>query len=52
MESVNEFSGDTLSTGRKVSFSVLFEVPENAESIELEYTTNIWTSEKIIIKLQ
>lgn len=50
--SVNEFSGDTLSTGRKISFSVVFAVPVDAESIELEYTTNIWSSEKVIIKLQ
>ena len=50
--SVNEFSGDTLSTGRKISFSVVFEVPVDAESIELEYTANIWSSEKVIIKLQ
>ena len=50
--SVNEFSGDTLSTGRKISFSVVFAVPVDAESIELEYTANIWSSEKVIIKLQ
>ena len=50
--SVAGFSGDTLSTGRKTSFSVLFEVPVDAESIELEYTANIWSSEKVTIKLQ
>lgn len=50
--SVNEFSGDTLSTGRKINFSVVFVVPVDAESIELEYTANIWSSEKVIIKLQ
>ena len=50
--SVNEFSGDTLSTGRKINFSVVFAVPVDAESIELEYTANIWSSEKVIIKLQ
>ena len=49
---VNEFSGDTLSTGRKINFSVVFAVPVDAESIELEYTANIWSSEKVIIKLQ
>ena len=42
----------SLSTGRKISFSVVFEVPVDAESIELEYTANIWSSEKVIIKLQ
>ena len=50
--SVNEFSGDTLSTGRKINFSVVFAVPVDAESIELEYTANIWSNEKVIIKLQ
>lgn len=50
--SLNEFSGDTLSTGRKINFSVVFAVPVDAESIELEYTANIWSSEKVIIKLQ
>ena len=50
--SVNEFTGDTLSTGRKINFSVVFAVPVDAESIELEYTANIWSSEKVIIKLQ
>lgn len=45
-------SRDTLSTGRKINFSVVFAVPVDAESIELEYTANIWSSEKVIIKLQ
>lgn len=44
--------GDDLSTGRQASFSVIFEVPVGAESIELEYTANIWTGDKVIIKLQ
>ena len=50
------FNGDflnaNLSSGRNVSFDVFFVVPSDAEKIELEYTKNIWTDEKIIIKLQ
>ena len=52
MTSGNEFLGGNISAGRQVSFSVVFEVPEAAESIELEYKANIWSSEKVIIKLK
>ena len=41
-----------LSSGRNVSFKTYYAVPVNANSIELEYETNAWTSEKVIIKLQ
>ena len=37
----------TLSAGRATSGYVYFEVPENAENIEVEYEVNIWTDEKI-----
>lgn len=40
--------GATLSTGKKAKGAVYFEVPQNASKIELEYTVNSWTSEKII----
>ena len=52
MSQVCDFMGDDLSTGRQASFSVIFEVPVGAESIDLEYTANIWTGDKVIIKLQ
>ncbi|MDO5340265.1 MAG: DUF4352 domain-containing protein [Eubacteriales bacterium] len=52
MMSATDFVADNISSGRQVSFSVIFEVPVDAESIELEYTANIWSSEKVIIKLQ
>lgn len=52
ISSENDFLGGSISSGRQVSFSVIFEVPEGAESIELEYTANIWSSEKVIIKLK
>ena len=48
----NDFMNANLSSGRNVSFDVFFVVPSDAEKIELEYTENIWTDEKIIIKLQ
>lgn len=38
----------TLSPGKKTKGSVVFEVPEDAESIILEYETNFWTENKIV----
>lgn len=38
----------TLSPGKKTKGSVVFEVPEAAESIVLEYETNFWTENKIV----
>lgn len=37
-----------LSSGRESEGSVYFEVPEDAESVELEYDINLWQSDKII----
>lgn len=37
----------TLSAGRSTEGYLYFEVPENAENIEIEYTTNYFTSKKI-----
>lgn len=36
-----------LSSGRESEGSVYFEVPEDAESVELEYDINLWQSDKI-----
>ncbi len=52
ISSVSDFVGGSISAGRQVSFSVIFEVPQDAQSVELEYTANIWSSEKVIIKIQ
>ena len=38
----------TLSTGKKTKGSLVFEVPEDAESVILEYETSFWTEDKII----
>lgn len=48
----DDFVNTNLSSGRNVSFKVYFEVPVDAESIELEYELNSWTNEKAIIKIQ
>lgn len=48
----NGFINGNISPGRNVSFQTYYEVPVNAQTIELEYETNIWTNEKAIIKLQ
>ncbi|MCR5374261.1 MAG: DUF4352 domain-containing protein [Lachnospiraceae bacterium] len=38
----------TISAGRKIKGTVTFEVPVNAEVIEVEYDDNVWTSKKIV----
>lgn len=38
----------TLSSGRTTQGAVYFEVPQGAESIELEYDINFWQSDKIV----
>ena len=47
-----DFINTNLSPGRNTSFMVLFAVPDGAESIELEYEPNIWSNEKVLIKLK
>lgn len=42
----------TLSSGRKITGSVYFEVPESASEIEFEYSPSFWTSEKIVFVYQ
>lgn len=37
-----------MSSGRKGTGKVAFEVPENAQEIEIEFSPNFWTSENII----
>ena len=38
----------TLSSGRETQGTIYFEVPEDAQNIELEYDINYWQSDKII----
>ena len=37
----------TISAGRKAKGTVTFEVPDNAEVIEVEFNNNVWTSDRI-----
>ena len=41
-----------ISSGRKTSYKIAFVVPQDAQSIELEYETSIWTGNKEVLKLQ
>lgn len=42
----------TLSSGKKVKGAIYFEIPENAESVILEYETNFWTEKKIVFVIK
>lgn len=48
----SDFTNTNLSSGRNISFQTYYSVPIDAQSIELEYETNIWSGEKAVIKLQ
>lgn len=48
----SDFINTNLSSGRNVSFKTYYSVPVNAQSIELEYETNMWTGKKVVITLQ
>lgn len=47
----SDFMNTNLSPGRNISFKTYYTVPVNAQSIELEYETNMWTEEKVVIKV-
>lgn len=55
-EQTFNFGGDfinaNLSSGRNVSFDTFYVVPIECDSIELEYTSDIWTDKKVIIKIK
>ena len=40
--------GATLSAGRKAKGTVMFEVPVDATVVEVEYLSNIWTSDRVV----
>lgn len=48
----DDFININLSSGRNVSFTTFYAVPEDASSIELEYTADIWSDEKIVVQLK
>lgn len=44
--------GATLSAGRKTKGTVTFEVPLDAEVVEVEYLSNYWTSNRVVFKAE
>lgn len=51
-QETGDFVNTNLSAGRTVSFTTFYAVPEGAKSIELEYTSNIWISEKVVVQIK
>ena len=43
---------ENISSGRKIEGYIYFEVPVNANEIEIEYEINMWTSKKVIFVVQ
>lgn len=41
----DDFINTNLSPGRKVTFTVYFEVPQDSKVIELEYSGNVWSTD-------
>ena len=48
----NLFSTDVISSGRKMSGYMYFEVPKDAEVIEVEYETDYWSDNKAIFVVE
>lgn len=44
--------GATISAGRKTKGTVVFEVPVEAEVVEVEYLSNYWTSNRVVFTVQ
>ena len=42
----------SLSAGKKTKGAVFFEIPKDAQSVELEYETNFWTEDKLIFVIK
>lgn len=42
----------TISSGRSAQGYIYYEVPKDAQSIEIEYETNWWTDKKAIFKVK
>ena len=46
--SMDDALSATISAGRKAKGTVAFEVPDGAKVVEVEYLTNVWTSNRIV----
>ncbi len=42
----------TLSAGRKGKGTVTFEIPDNAQTVEVEYLSNFWTSNRVVFTVE
>ena len=42
----------TVSPGHKIAGTVTFEVPDDATTVEVEYTNNVWTSDHVVFKVK
>lgn len=42
----------TMSSGRKAKGTVTFEVPNNAQVVEVEYLSNFWTSNRVVFTVE
>lgn len=51
-EEDNEFVNENLSPGRNVTFTAYYSVSKKAKSIQLEYTPDFWSNEKIIVQVK
>lgn len=47
----NDDLSATLSAGRKVKGTVTFEVPTDAQVVEVEYLSNYWTSNRVVFRV-
>ena len=48
----NDFINENLSPGRNVTFTTFYQVPKKAKNVQLEYESDVWTNEKIIIEVK
>lgn len=48
----DDFINENLSPGRKVTFTTYYSVPKKAKSIQLEYTPDFWSEEKVIVEVK
>lgn len=46
--SMDDALSATISAGHKAKGTVAFEVPDDAKVVEVEYLTNVWTSNRIV----
>ena len=48
----DSLSIDTISSGRKIKVALYYEVPSDAQEIELEFETSFWTQKKVVFAFE